>query len=74
MKKTVNFKKSLITGLIAAVMLSSLSLGNNAENESWFVTGSILEEKENELTVIDDSDTQVEFRFGLFDLIADLFS
>ena len=74
MKKTVNFKKSLITGLIAAVMLSSLSLGNNAENESWFVTGSILEEKENELTVIDDSDTQVEFRFGLFDLIVDLFS
>ncbi len=74
MKKTVNFKKSLITGFIAAVMLSSLSLGNNAENESWFVTGSILEEKENELTVIDDSDTQVEFRFGLFDLIADLFS
>lgn len=74
MKKTVNLKKSLITGFIAAVMLSSLSLGNNAENESWFVTGSILEEKENELTVIDDSDTQVEFRFGLFDLIADLFS
>ena len=74
MKKTVNFKKSLITGFIAAVMLSSLSLGNNAENESWFVTGSILEEKENELTVIDDSDTQVEFRYGLFDLIADLFS
>jgi hypothetical protein len=74
MKKTVNFKKSLITGFIAAVMLSSLSLGNNAENESWFVTGSILEEKENELTVIDDSDTQVEFRFGLFDLIANLFS
>ncbi|MBP3792921.1 MAG: hypothetical protein ILA24_02640 [Ruminococcus sp.] len=74
MKKTVNFKKSLITGFIAAVMLSSLSLGNNAENESWFVTGSILEEKENELTVIDDSDTQVEFRFGLFDLIVDLFS
>lgn len=74
MKKTVKFKKSLITGFIAAVMLSSLSLGNNAENESWFVTGSILEEKENELTVIDDSDTQVEFRFGLFDLIANLFS
>jgi hypothetical protein len=74
MKKTVNFKKSLITGFIAAVMLSSLSLGNNAENESWFVTGSILEEKENELTVIDYSDTQVEFRFGLFDLIVDLFS
>ena len=74
MKKTVNFKKSLITGFIAAVMLSSLSLGNNAENESWFVTGSILEKKENELTVIDDSDTQVEFRFGLFDLIANLFS
>lgn len=74
MKKTVNFKKSLITGFIAAVMLSSLSLGDNAENESWFVTGSILEEKENELTVIDDSDTQVEFRFGLFDLIVDLFS
>ncbi len=74
MKKTVNFKKSLITGFIAAVMLSSLSLGDNAENESWFVTGSILEEKENELTVIDDSDTQVEFRFGLFDLIANLFS
>lgn len=74
MKKTVNFKKSLITGFIAAVMLSSLSLGNNAENESWFVTGSILDEKENELTVIDDSDTQVEFRFGLFDLIVDLFS
>ena len=74
MKKTVNFKKSLITGFIAAVMLSSLSLGNNAENESWFVTVSILEEKENELTVIDDSDTQVEFRFGLFDLIANLFS
>ncbi|GEM_PF-2749422 len=74
MKKTVNFKKSLITGFIAAVMLSSLSLGDNAENESWFVTGSILEEKENELTVIDDSDTKVEFRFGLFDLIVDLFS
>lgn len=74
MKKTVNFRKSLITGFIAAVMLSSLSLGNNAENESWFVTGSILEEKENELTIIDDSDTQVEFRFGLFDLIVDLFS
>ena len=74
MKKTVKFKKSLITGFIAAVMLSSLSLGNYAENESWFVTGSILEEKENELTVIDDSDTQVEFRFGLFDLIVDLFS
>ncbi|WP_028505985.1 hypothetical protein [Ruminococcus sp. FC2018] len=75
MKKITNFKKSLMIGVIAAALFTAFPAADNSTStESWFITGSILEENGKELTVINDSDTEVEFGFGFFDFIVDLFS
>ena len=66
-------KKSIIIGITAVTLLSCVCA--KALPQSWFITGSFFsdEDSSNSVTVINDDSEDVEFGFGLFDLIARLF-
>lgn len=62
------FKMSLVIGAAAIMLVSCISV--SVLPHSWFITGLFSGENENGITVINDEDEDVEFGFGLFDLIA----
>lgn len=65
-------KKSIIIGITAVTLLSCVCA--KALPQSWFITGSFFSTEDDEvITVINDENEDVSFRFGLFDLIAHLF-
>ena len=65
-------KKSIIIGITAVTLLSCVCA--KALPQSWFITGSFFSTEDDEvITVINDENEDVSFRFGLFDLIARLF-
>lgn len=64
-------KKSLIIGVSAVIVLSSLSF-DSPQSNSWFITGW-LKVKPRTITVINDDNEEIEFRFGLLDFIKSWF-
>ncbi len=66
-------RKSLVIGVSAVILLSAVS--QSVLPQSWFITGTFFsdEDSSNSVTVINDDSEDVEFGFGLFDLIARLF-
>ena len=66
-------RKSLIIGVTAVILLSAVST-KSIMPQSWFITGTFFSDEDSDtITVINDDSEDIEFRFGLFDLIARLF-
>ncbi len=78
MNITKNFKRSLVIGFVCILLMQSfIPASALKENQSWFFTGSIADEKEQDehsgITVINDEDTDLEIHFGIFDAIMKIF-
>lgn len=72
---SLRLKKAIIIGTTAVMMLSLIPDG--LKPQSWFITGLFnVEDRydEDEITIIKDSEEDIQFSFGIVELFRRIFS
>ena len=76
--KLSRFKSAVIIGAACLYALMFFTGGgDNVNVQSWFITGTSFYEEISDdcgTVVVNDNDSEVEFSFGLFELLRKIFS